>query len=536
MAHDRRIRLVTRSVLVGAVTLLGLNTAVLPASADPTGPAILQEGAAGAVKDSYIVVFRADAPEFRRAAVAAGELSRRYGAAVRRSFTASVRGFSATMPRSAARRLAGDPSVAYVEQDRLVRLDGAQADPPWGLDRLDQRDLPLSRSYTTPRSVGVTAYVLDTGIRTSHRDFGGRARYGWDFVDNAATGGDCNGHGTHVAGTIGGTTYGVAKDVSLVAVRVLDCTGYGRYSQIIAGVDWVTAHAVKPAVANMSLGGPGSTALDDAVRRSVQSGVTYAVSAGNDNVDACTQSPARAAVAITVGATDRNDVRASFSNYGRCLDLFAPGVQIASAGHASDTAVATKSGTSMSSPHVAGAAALLLSAKPGATPAQVQASLSAAATTGKVGEAGTGSANLLLRAPAPAAPASAPAPVVVKKPPAPPRRCGPFTAGKKMNIRDFRTVSSSARVAGCSGKAAKTSKVQVRIKHTHRGSLQIDLVAPDRSVYRLKSTRRYDSKNNLYVTYTVNLSREYRNGTWTLRVRDTARWNSGQLVAWTFTP
>jgi len=243
--------------------------------------------------------------------------------------------------------------------------------------------MPLSKSYTAPSAAGVTAYVLDSGLRTTHQQFGGRASNGADFIDRTvAANNDCKGHGTHVAGTIGGSTYGVAKDVKLVGVRVLDCKGSGPYSAIIAGVDWVTAHAVKPAVANMSLGGTTSKALDDAVNRSIAKGVTYVVAAGNDNRDACAQSPARTPAAITVGATDNTDARASFSNWGSCLDLFAPGARIVSADSTSNTGTKSMSGTSMASPHVAGAAALVLAAHPTWTPAQVRDELAGRASTG----------------------------------------------------------------------------------------------------------------------------------------------------------
>lgn len=299
-----------------------------------------------------------------------------------------------------ARRLAADPSVAAVVQDSRVSLDHTRKNPPsWGLDRIDQGDLPLDKSYTWPESAGsgVTAYVIDTGIRISHRDFGGRAHYGWDFVDGDATAQDGNGHGTHVAATVAGTGYGVAKKADVVAVRVLDDAGSGTTAQVIAGIDWVTKNARKPAVANLSLGGAANAQLDAAVRGSIASGVTYTVAAGNDGLPASLYSPARVKEAITVGATDRTDRRAGFSNWGSRLDLFAPGVDITSAGYASDKGKATFSGTSMASPHVAGAAALYLADHASATPAEVSRALTGRAATGRITDPLPGSPNKLLQ-------------------------------------------------------------------------------------------------------------------------------------------
>jgi subtilisin family serine protease len=351
-----------------------------------------------AVRGSYIVVLKDGEVSTANVDGAAHSLTAKHGGAVKQTWDSAVRGFELSASDATARSYATDPRVAYVEANQTVHISGTENNPPsFGLDRIDQRNLPLDHKYTFPTTASnVTAYVIDTGIRTTHKEFGGRASVGTDAVGDGRNGQDCNGHGTHVSGTIGGTTFGVAKGVKLVAVRVLDCNGSGTNAGVIKGIDWVTKNAKKPAVANMSLGGGASATLDAAVQRSIKAGVTYAIAAGNENQNACNDSPARVGAAITVGATDANDNRASFSNFGTCVDIFAPGVNIVSSFNGSDTAKATLSGTSMATPHVTGAAALVASANPGFTPQQVRDALVNNATPNKVKNPGTGSPNKLL--------------------------------------------------------------------------------------------------------------------------------------------
>jgi subtilisin family serine protease len=348
-----------------------------------------------AIPGQYIVVFKGDV---RDASGVASRLLSKHGGTKQFTYTHALKGFSAKLPDAAVAALRLDPSVAYIEQDQVMSAITVQADATWGIDRVDQRDLPVSGTYEyNADGSGVTAYIIDTGIRFDHEEFGGRATSGFDAVDGGSAD-DCAGHGTHVAGTVGGSTYGVAKNVSLVAVRVLNCSGSGTTAGVIAGIDWVTGNhaAGTPAVANMSLGGGASTTLDNAVINSINDGVTYGIAAGNSNANACNYSPARAGPALTVASTTSTDARSSFSNYGTCVDIFAPGSSITSAWYTSATATNTISGTSMATPHVVGAAALYLQANPAATPAQVEAALESNATTGKVTSAGTGSPNLLL--------------------------------------------------------------------------------------------------------------------------------------------
>jgi subtilisin family serine protease len=309
----------------------------------------------------------------------------------------AIRGFSAFMSEEDALAIAADPNVEYVEEDSIMEAIATQTNATWGIDRIDQRNRPLNATYSyTTTGSSVNAYVIDTGVRRTHSQFGGRAFHGFTAINDGRGSTDCNGHGTHVAGTIGGSTYGVAKAVRIFAVRVLSCSGSGSTSGVIAGVDWVRANRIRPAVANMSLGGGASSALDTAVNNSINSGVTYAIAAGNSNANAANFSPARVAAAITVGSSTSTDARSSFSNFGSVVDIFAPGSSITSAWSTSDTAIRTISGTSMATPHVAGVAARYLQANPGASPGTVRNALVNDSTVGILSGIPSGTANRLL--------------------------------------------------------------------------------------------------------------------------------------------
>ncbi|CAB95812.1 MULTISPECIES: serine protease [Streptomyces] len=514
----------TSALLVGAAAV---NGAAAPVPPDDRGH-IVGADRAGAVEGSYIVtlkdnVARADVPASAKA------LAKRHGGSLRYTYTTALRGFAVKMTERRAEELAADPSVARVEADAVAYAVGTQPDPPsWGLDRIDQRDLPVDRSYTYPGGApDVTAYVVDTGVRLSHNDFGGRAVSGYDFIDDDSNASDCQGHGTHVAGTVGGASHGVAKAVRLVGVRVLNCQGTSgnTWAPVLAGIDWVTRNADGPSVANMSIGGGRTQSVNDAVDASVASGVTWVVAAGNNNADACSYSPSSTPAAVTVGATDSRDARASGwsngqgSNYGSCLDIFAPGDTIVSASNAGDSASRADSGTSMASPHVAGAAALLLSAHPDWSPAQVRDRLVADATSGKVTDPRNGSPNRLLF-------------TGTGDDTQPPTDGERFENTDDHPIRDGATVESPLTVTGVSGNAPADLSVTVDIRHTYRGDLRVELVAPDGDVFLLKDYAAYDGTDDVRGTFAVNASGKPANGTWKLRVSDNWVNDTGHVDAW----
>ncbi|MFI1209259.1 S8 family peptidase [Streptomyces sp. NPDC020802] len=512
MRHARR-----RLAGIGSAALVAGIVSALPAQAADTEGRIQYAGAPDAIANSYIVTLHADAA---KAGSAEGRaLAKEYGATIERTYKKALNGYAVEADAAEAKRFAADPAVASVVQNRVLSIETTQPNPPsWGLDRIDQAALPLNQSYTYDDTAGegVTAYIIDTGVRITHTDFGGRASYGYDAVDNDNTAQDGHGHGTHVAGTVGGTAYGVAKKAKIVGVRVLNNSGQGTTAQVVAGIDWVTTNAVKPAVANMSLGGGADTAIDTAVRNSIASGVTYAVAAGNESTNASTRSPARVTEAITVGATTSTDARASYSNYGAVLDLFAPGSSITSSWGTSDSATNTISGTSMATPHVAGAAALHLADNPTASPAAVQSALVNAATTGVVTSPGTGSPNRLLKVGGGTTP--------------PPGDLFENTADYA--IADNSTVNSPVTVSGVTGNAPAALSVPVNIVHTYIGDLQVQLIAPDGTAYTLKAYGTGGSTDNINTTYTVNASSEAANGTWNLRVSDNAARDTGYVNSW----
>jgi subtilisin family serine protease len=523
LAPPVRSRLISLAGLITAAVLVAAAQAT-PATA--SGGEIRQERSAKAVPGEYVIVLDDVGLNKRQPSTVISSLARGHQAKIKYRYSNTFRGFAAEMSRAQALRLSKNPAVSFVQQNQTVEAADLQSNPSWGLNRIDQRDLPLDGSYRYDAAASnVRAYIIDSGIRTTHADFGGRAVWGVNTTgDGKDT--DCYGHGTHVAGTVGGARHGVAKEVTLVAVKVLNCAGSGSFAGVAAGIDWVAGdhQPGEPAVANISLGSAGSdSATETAVRNSIADGVVFAIASGNSGSDACNFTPARVAEAITVNATTSTDRRAPFSNFGACTDLFAPGQGVTSAWSTSNNATATISGTSMAAPHVAGAAALVLSATPNATPATVTSQLLASTTLDKVTNPGTGSPNRLLYTGDATTPST------------PTNLCGPRTNGTDVAIPDPGTASSAITVSGCTGNASASTTVEVHVLHTYRADLVIDLVAPDGTVRNLLH-RSGGSADDVDQTFTVDMSAVRVDGTWNLQVRDSASFDDGTISSWTIDP